>query len=92
MSENITPKLVLLNLKGQKIIRILSPTASTTRQARKYREKTKAKNKTHNTTATIGARRGGDCWQREQKQRWRDAVEIGNTVEMAKWSYDGCYV
>jgi hypothetical protein len=43
MSESITPKLVLLQLKGQKIIHILSPTARTTRQARKNRKKKKKK-------------------------------------------------
>jgi bisphosphoglycerate-dependent phosphoglycerate mutase len=35
------PKLVILNPKGQKIIHVLSPTIKTTRQARKYMEKTK---------------------------------------------------
>jgi hypothetical protein len=35
------PKLVILDPKGKKIIHILSPTVRTTRQTRKYKEKTK---------------------------------------------------
>jgi hypothetical protein len=68
MSESTIPKLVLLDLKGQKIIHILNPTIRTTRQARKYRKKTKTTKPT-NTKATIGARRGGGCLWCEQK--WR---------------------
>jgi hypothetical protein len=43
MNKSTTPKLVLIDSKGKKIIYVLSPTARTTRLVRKYREKTKNK-------------------------------------------------
>jgi hypothetical protein len=49
MSESTTTKLVLLNLKGYKIIHILSPIARTTRQAIKYRKKQKQQNPQHSS-------------------------------------------
>jgi hypothetical protein len=64
MNKNITPKLVLLDSKGQlKIIHVLSPYARTTRQARKYKEKTKT-TKTHNMYSS-------NHWRKERRRRGR---------------------
>jgi hypothetical protein len=52
MSESTMPKLIILDLKGQKFIHVQSPTTKTIRQARKYwkkKKKTKTQNPQHNS-------------------------------------------
>jgi hypothetical protein len=92
MTKSTMPKLVILNPKGQKIIHVLSPTIKTTRQARKYMEKTKPtaqqqpseQGQEEAASGTIKKDNGEMQWRLAAQWKWQDKVTMGVVLRGTK--------